>query len=166
MRYVVSRLGQTVFTIFLVSIALFLILRSVPGDPAVTLAGPDAPPEAVAAIRAEYGFDQPAVVQYLTWLGNIVQGDFGESIVYRESVVSLALEALHPSLELISFSMFLGLVIGIHSACSPPDGRGAGSTSGSVTSPPGGWACPRSGSGCLRSWCSRSGWTGSPPRAG
>ncbi len=113
MRYVASRLGQTVFTIFLVSIALFLILRSVPGDPAVTLAGPDAPPEAVAAIRAEYGFDQPAVVQYLTWLGNIVQGDFGESIVYRESVVSLALEALHPSLELISFSMFLGLVIGI-----------------------------------------------------
>lgn len=113
MRYVLSRFGQMLLTVLLVSIVLFLILRSVPGDPAETLAGLDATPEVIEAIRDEYGFNEPLPAQYLTWLGNIVQGDLGDSIVYDRSVLSLALDALHPTLELVFFAMLLAMVIGI-----------------------------------------------------
>lgn len=113
MRYAASRLGQMCFTVLLVSIVLFLILQSIPGDPALTLAGPDAPPEVIEAIRDEYGLDDPLPVQYVTWLVSIVQGDLGDSIVYDRSVLSLTLDALHPTLELIFFAMFLGAAIGI-----------------------------------------------------
>ena len=113
MRYVLSRLGQMLVTVLLVSIALFLILQSVPGDPAVALAGPDATPEVIQAVREQYGTDQPIVLQYGKWLGNVVQGDLGQSIVYDRSVLDMAIDSLHPTLELIFFAMFLAMLIGI-----------------------------------------------------
>ncbi len=113
MRYGLSRLGQTVITVVLVSLALFVILRSVPGDPARTLAGADAPQEQVDAIRAEYGLDRPLPVQYATWLGHLLRGDLGQSITYSRSVTSLAWSALRPTLELIAFAMAFAIVLGI-----------------------------------------------------
>lgn len=113
MRYVMSRFGQMLITVLMVSIVLFLILQSVPGDPAVALAGPDATPEVIDAVREQYGTDQPIVVQYGKWLGNVLQGDLGTSIVYDQSVLDMALDALHPTLELIFFAMFLAMIIGI-----------------------------------------------------
>lgn len=113
MRYALSRVGQTLLTILLVSLALFILLRSVPGDPALALAGADAPPETVVAIREAYGLDRPVAMQYVTWLKNIATGDLGQSIIYSRSVASLALDALRPTLELIVMAMAVGILIGI-----------------------------------------------------
>ncbi len=113
MRFVLSRIAQALMTLLVVSFALFVILRSVPGDPARILAGPDAPIEQVEAIRKANGLDRPVPAQYLTWLGNVATGDFGTSVQYSRPVSTLAIDALRPTLELVAMSMSIALLIGI-----------------------------------------------------
>jgi peptide/nickel transport system permease protein len=81
-RYLFTRLLQGVAVIFLVATATFLILRLTPGNPVDILVGEaEVTPEQRAGIRHLWGFDRPWYVQYATWLGNIVHGDFGESVI-------------------------------------------------------------------------------------
>jgi ABC-type dipeptide/oligopeptide/nickel transport system permease component len=103
-----------------VSIISFALLRLVPGDPAVLLAGEDANPDFIEAVRKEYGFDQPLHVQYLRFMGNVLQGDFGISIRSREPVVNLLKQrfifTLKLSLCAILIASLIGLIAGIISA--------------------------------------------------
>jgi peptide/nickel transport system permease protein len=81
-RYVVTRLLQGVAVIFLVATATFVILHLTPGNPVDILVGEAEVSRAqVAAIEHLWGFDRPLYVQYLTWLGNMARGDFGESVI-------------------------------------------------------------------------------------
>ena len=64
-RYLLRRLPSALLILFLASVLIFLVIRLVPGDPVATLAGPDATPEARAAIRSDLGLDQPVLVQYV-----------------------------------------------------------------------------------------------------
>ena len=112
MRYVLSRLTQALVLMFCVATVLFLLLRSIPGNPAATLAGPGATPHILAAISAKYGFDKPLPVQYIKWLGQLVQGNFGISIVYQQPVLSLVAAALQPTLQLLLGALLIALVTG------------------------------------------------------
>ena len=67
-RYLLRRLPSALVVLAIASFVIFAMMRLVPGDPVATLAGPDATPEARAAIRADLGLDQPLVTQYVTWL--------------------------------------------------------------------------------------------------
>ena len=88
-RYLLRRLPSAIAVLFAASIVIFAILRLVPGDPASTLAGPDATPETIAAIRHDLGLDQPVVTQYLSWLGHVLTGDLGRSYLIGGQIADL-----------------------------------------------------------------------------
>src|SRR3954468_669818 len=77
--YLLRRLPSALVVLAIASFGIFALVRMVPGDPVATLAGPDASPEARAAIRSDLGLDQPLVTQYVHWLGQLAHGDFGTS---------------------------------------------------------------------------------------
>jgi peptide/nickel transport system permease protein len=114
------RLLQAVPTVLLSSVMVFLLLRLLPGDPAVAIAGSNATPEVVEAIRADLGLDQPLPIQYLIWLNHIVQGDLGNSVVSKQPVASLIAQRAPATLQLaavaIVLSTALAFVLGITAA--------------------------------------------------
>ena len=76
--YLVRRVIELLPVLFLASIAVFLLLHLAPGDPSYFVAGRDATPEELEAVRKRMGLDKPLHVQYLIWLGDILQGDLGD----------------------------------------------------------------------------------------
>lgn len=88
-RYLLRRLPSALAVLFAASVVIFGILRLVPGDPATTLAGPDASPQTIAAIRHALGLDQPILVQYVSWLGHVISGDLGRSYMIGGQIADL-----------------------------------------------------------------------------
>ncbi|TYP90508.1 ABC transporter permease [Blastococcus xanthinilyticus] len=97
-----------------VSLLTYLLLSLLPGDPALlVLGGGAASAEAIAAVRADLGLDQPLPVRYLAWLGDAVQGDLGMSYITRQEVTGAILERLPVTLELMGVSLVLALVVAV-----------------------------------------------------
>jgi peptide/nickel transport system permease protein len=107
-------------TLFIVSIVVFAITNLLPGDAAEESLGQAATPEAVAAMRAQFGLDQPAPVRYVRWLGHILQGDAGKSLVSGQAITEMIGKRLPNSLVLAGatalVSVPLALSLGILSA--------------------------------------------------
>ena len=122
-RYLFTRLPSALVVLFLASVAIFLLLRLVPGDPAVTLAGPDATPEAIDAIRSELGLDASVLQQYLSWMTGAVTGDLGRSYQIGGSVGELLADALLNTAVLagtaLLFAIVTALVVSIASVAWP-----------------------------------------------
>lgn len=78
-NYIIRRLLQIIPVLLGISIAIFMVLRFIPGGFASGLLGIDATPELIAQVNAKYGLDQPLMTQYLSWMGGVLHGDFGES---------------------------------------------------------------------------------------
>ena len=81
-RYVLRRVAAFVATLFGVSLLVFVVVRVLPGDPALLIMGTQGSPEATARLRHAMGLDQPLLVQYVDWLGRALRGDLGVSIQY------------------------------------------------------------------------------------
>ena len=111
--YIARRLIALVPTLLFVSVLIFSLQQLLPGDPALALAGEDHDPVAVAAIRAKYHLDRPMVVQYRIWLGNVLRGDFGESLRSRIPVSELLVSKLPVTIELAVCSMLVALLLGL-----------------------------------------------------
>lgn len=115
--FILKRLLQSLIVLLLVSIFIFLAVRLLPGDPIYLLlqessvAG--ASQEQLAALRAEYGLDQPLAVQYLAWLGALLQGDMGMSIFSKQPVADEIFRRLPITLELGLWSVVVSTLIGI-----------------------------------------------------
>jgi len=92
---------------------VFLLLHAAPGDPAALLLGPAASAEQVATQRHTLGLDRPLAVQYATWLGRFIRGDWGTSITTGRPVRTMLLEAWPATAKLVVLSLFLSYVIGI-----------------------------------------------------
>jgi peptide/nickel transport system permease protein len=105
---------------FLVTVGVFVLVRLSPGDPALVFAGEDRDPSAIAAIREQMGLDQPLPVQYVAWLGKVLQGDLGRSFQTHQRVLEAIVERLPATLELgavaLFFSVTVALFVGILSA--------------------------------------------------
>src|ERR1044072_3537241 len=114
--YVLRRLIQIVPTVLMVTFVVFLMMQSIPGDPVVALLGDAYTEEGAERMREAYGLDRPAVVQYLIWLGKLVRGDWGASILTGRPVLQDVLVRLPVTLELIVLSMFVALVIALPAA--------------------------------------------------
>lgn len=110
---VVRRLGLLVVVLFGLSLLLFAWVRALPGDPARALLGEKATPAGIAAVNERYGFDQPVWQQYLTYLGQIVRGDFGASINTGEPVVTTFFERFPATIELSIAALVLAIALGI-----------------------------------------------------
>jgi peptide/nickel transport system permease protein len=119
-RLVVNRLGSGALTLVIVSLVIFTITALLPGDAAQALLGQEATPETVAALRAKFGLDQPAHLRYLQWLGGLVTGDPGTSLVNGIPVAELISGRLPNTLKLAAIAALVAvpvaLTIGILSA--------------------------------------------------
>src|SRR5439155_2592870 len=111
--YVLRRLLGIVPTVLMITFVVFVMMRSVPGDPVVALLGDAYNEEDGIKVRQEYGLDKPVLVQYVIWLGKLVQGDWGTSILSGRPVLQDVLVRLPVTLELIVLSMVVTLVIAI-----------------------------------------------------
>ncbi len=113
LAFVVQRIAQAVPVVLLSTVAVFLLMRLIPGDPAQVLAGPDATPESIAAIREEMGLDQPLPVQYVVWLSHVARGDLGKSVLSKLPVATVMAQRIPATLELALAAMFLTLLIAV-----------------------------------------------------
>lgn len=100
-------------TLLGLTILLFFWVRALPGGPAVALLGEKATPEAVAEINRLYGFDRPLIEQYFTWLGRLLQGDFGNSIQTGRPVLEEFARRFPATIELSIAAMIIAIGIGI-----------------------------------------------------
>lgn len=99
--------------LLILSIGVFLMLHLTPGDPVQIMLGQDADPQAVAAVRAELGLDQPLPIQYVQWMGNVLRGDLGRSIRTHQPVTEAIVSRLPVTIELSLISLLVSLVIGL-----------------------------------------------------
>lgn len=111
--YLTKRLLLVVYTLLIVSLLVFAITQLLPADAAVTLLGQSATPEALAALRARLGLDQPAWMQFSHWLMAVLHGDLGVSMRNGQPVLGSLLDALGRSLLLAGCSLLLMLLIAI-----------------------------------------------------
>ncbi|HMM42786.1 MAG TPA: ABC transporter permease, partial [Thermomicrobiales bacterium] len=112
-RYILRRLAQMVPVLILVSLIVFSLLHLTPGDPAISMLGEEASPEAVDALRNKLGLDEPLPVQYVRWLGAVLQGDLGRSIRSNQPVSEAILDRLPVTIELAVLSALIALAIAI-----------------------------------------------------
>jgi peptide/nickel transport system permease protein len=112
-RYLLRRLVESAVTLVLATVVVFAGVRALPGDPARTLAGEEADPVAIAAIRRRYGFDQPLPVQYYRYLENLAQGEMGRSLRTGLPVTDTIRDALPVTVQLAVFSMVVAVLIGV-----------------------------------------------------
>lgn len=122
-KYITSKVVQAVVVLFIIGFATFMLLSYMPGDMATAM-GADATPEQIAAMRAEMGLDRPVSVQFLSWLGKVIKGDFGYSYFYNDNVIRVIVKPLERTIILgvislaISFlqvfflELFLGYIVG------------------------------------------------------
>ncbi len=113
LSYVLRRLAVAIPTLFLVSILVFSLLKFLPGDPALALAGEERDPAVIEFLRQKYSLDQPLYVQYGKWLAGIVQGDFGLSIRTRLPIGEMIAQKLPVTIQLSVMAMILATIIGI-----------------------------------------------------
>ena len=118
--FIIRRLFHTLVVVFIVTIISFLLMQLIPGDPVLTMLGTEATEEQIEALRAELWLDRPIHIQYIHWLGNILQGDFGTSITLRQDVSTILAKRIPVTLYLSFWatigSILIGVTFGILSA--------------------------------------------------
>jgi len=122
---ILSRILQAAPVILVVSILAFLLINLLPGDPAVLIAGDQATPEAIALVRHNLGLDRPLIEQLGIWFVHLAQGNFGQSLMLNQSVLSAMGERLPVTLSLALFSLVITLPIGIFAGAFAAYHRGS-----------------------------------------
>ena len=113
--FLIRRLLQAAIVVLIVTVIVFILLRSIPGNVAVAILGPSAyrNPATLAQFNAQYGFNKPWYSQYLLWLGHLLQGNLGFSWTLDQSVASLLGERLPKTVILVGFSTIIALIVAI-----------------------------------------------------
>ncbi len=112
-RYLVGRVSQMVVVLVLTSMTVFLLIRLLPGDPALVYAGQDATDTVLKAVRHEMGLDAPLPSQYLIWVRHVLIGDLGRSFANNYPVVRLLAQRLPATMELTAAALILALLVSI-----------------------------------------------------
>ncbi len=112
-RYILQRLLTTIIVVFGITFVVFMIIQLVPGDPARIVLGVAASEENVQALRERLGLNEPVWQQYLTWLGGLLQGDLGDSLITGQPVTEQILQRLPATLTLAGAGLLVGLLIGL-----------------------------------------------------
>ena len=137
-RGIGSRLGQAIGLLLAVVVVVFFLIQLAPGDAALYLAGDQGVGDAefLAQVRADYGLDQPLLVQLGTYVGNVAQLNLGESIYFNEPVLGLIVERLFATVLLagtsLLFAVGLGVAIGVYTARRPESPTSSAATVASL----------------------------------
>ncbi|MBT7755783.1 MAG: ABC transporter permease, partial [Rhodospirillaceae bacterium] len=111
--FLARRFLSFLITVFGASVIIFLLLEVLPGDPALTMLGVDAPDSAIAAIRLELGLDRPAFVRYVDWIAGLFHGEMGLSYVYKVPVTELIGQRLQVTLPLAIGAMVVATLVSL-----------------------------------------------------
>ena len=111
--YIFKRIFMTIPVMVVVALFVFLLLRLSPGDPAAVIAGDYATAEDVQKIREKLGLSEPIFVQFVTWLGSLIQGDLGTSIFSNKPVTELIAQRLEPTLMLALTTIIFSILVAV-----------------------------------------------------
>lgn len=112
LKTIAKRIAQSIITLFLVVTFTFILTRMIPGDPAQTMLGPQADVASIEKLRIELGLDKSIGEQYLMYMKDVLQGDFGKSYLHNKDVMQIIIERIPNTLVLTLTSMVIALVIG------------------------------------------------------
>lgn len=122
LKFVLTKIGMAALVALTVSFISFILLFMA-GDPAIAIAGEGASGEVIAAVRSQYGFDRPLLVQYVDWLMRALSGDFGMSYYFKIPVSGMIAERLPVTMTIgflgMSFALLLAIPMGVLAAAFP-----------------------------------------------
>lgn len=112
-RFIIKRILSVIPVLIIVSIVIFSLVHLVPGDPAASMLGDMASAEDIAALHKRLGLDEPLVKQYFVWITNIFHGDLGDSVANHQTVASMIVSHLMPTVHLTIYAMLIAAAIAI-----------------------------------------------------
>lgn len=112
-KFIFSRFLNMIPTLFIVAVIVFLITRMIPGDPAAVMLGPQASVEEVEALTEELGLNQPLFAQFTEYIGNILKGDFGTSLTYKQPIVDIIMDRFPNTIILAFSALLIAFLIGV-----------------------------------------------------
>lgn len=112
-RFFLARILSAIPTLVIVSLTIFVLMRMIPGDPATLMLGDLAQPGQVEAMKQKMGLDQPVIVQYLRWVGNVLIGDFGTSISSGQPVLPLIWDRFLVSTNIVLLAVLFATLIAV-----------------------------------------------------
>ena len=112
-RFALTRIGMALPTLLIVAVSVFVLIRLIPGDPAQLMLGDLATPASLADLRARLGLDQSLPVQFGIWFGNVLSGDFGQSISSQQAVLPLILQRFWVSSQIVLVAVLLASCVAV-----------------------------------------------------
>lgn len=113
LTFIFRRLLSAIPTLILVSLFVFTLQKLLPGDPVLTMAGEERDPAVMEYLREKYRLNDPLPLQYVHWVGNVLQGDFGTSLRTEQPVTTLLASKLPVTIELAVLALLIAMLIGI-----------------------------------------------------
>lgn len=113
LKTILKRIIQCIPTLFVVVTITFVLTRMIPGNPAITILGPQASPQDIAEMEIKLGLDKSLLEQYIDYMGGVLKGDFGTSYVYNRPVTSLIAEKVPQTLMITITALVIALIIGV-----------------------------------------------------
>ena len=112
-RFALTRIAMALPTLLIVAVSVFVLIRLIPGDPAQLMLGDLATPASLADLRARLGLDQSLPVQFGIWFGNVLGGDFGQSISSQQAVLPLILQRFWVSAQIVLVAVLLASCVAV-----------------------------------------------------
>ena len=113
LKTILKRILQCIPTMFVVVTFTFILTRLIPGSPAATILGPQASAADIAEMEIKLGLDQPYWKQFVDYIGNVLQGNFGDSYMYNRPVLDLIAERIPNTLQITVTALIIALIIGV-----------------------------------------------------
>ena len=113
LKTILKRILQCIPTMFIVVTFTFILTRMIPGSPAATILGPQASAADIAEMEIKLGLDQPYWKQFVDYIGNVLQGNFGDSYMYNRPVLDLIAERIPNTLQITVTALIIALIIGV-----------------------------------------------------
>src|SRR5918994_6388891 len=111
--YLLRRVLAAIPVMGVVALFVFLLLRLTPGDPAAIIAGDNASPEQLERIRISLGLNEPLYTQFFTWIGKLLRGDLGVSLISNVPVLSMISNRIEPSISIALSTIILSIVVAV-----------------------------------------------------
>ncbi|HWV98040.1 MAG TPA: ABC transporter permease, partial [Xanthobacteraceae bacterium] len=109
--YLIRRILAAIPVMGVVALFVFLLLRLTPGDPAAILAGDNATPEQLERIRTSLGLNEPLYTQFFTWIGKLLHGDFGVSLISNVPVITMIGNRIEPTIAIALATIILTVIV-------------------------------------------------------
>jgi peptide/nickel transport system permease protein len=113
MTYVLNRLLSVILTLFLITLVTFAITNILPGDVAMMIMGTQSNPEALEGLRESLGLNDPLLVQYGRWIGGMLTGEWGDSLIFKKPIAELLAQKITASAIIVVMSMTIALVLAV-----------------------------------------------------